>query len=470
VTATNSEAELSEDLKALFVHQKWLLRLAERLVRDHPAALDLVQETFLAAIKNPPPDATRPRAWLSAVAHRIHHKQQARLSPIYVGDLDDLEYGTGSLPVEAAIRWESISELHEAVKSLKPLSRETVLLSHQEDLGQAEVARHLKISTRAVRYRLKAAHREIRKTLGGRRWNQNGAWILPLIPILDPMTLRREAEAAAVGTGLGVLATIGGVAAICAAMVGAMFMLGGTEAVPIPALGVDDVRVASGEQRLSDPGSLPERQDVKLEDSEDLNATDLASLEPSSEIQPAQPDSRTDELFWISFALRSDGDLREGLRAALITEGSALKFPAPPEYQMALGVDGTARIGVREEGNYRLIISSEGDLSPGEFVYYTVIQMAYRGNDLEISLDLPATRRVTVRSSEEKIWLYTTTVEGWSIEGVCRVVDGEAVFANVPMGEIQVRLSHYILDSNENQPPIKTIRVELDGDNIFEIE
>ncbi len=78
--------------KALLEQREWLLRLAERLTGDHQIARGLVQQTFLAAIKNPPPDATQPRAWLSVVAHRIHHKQQYRLS---VGSIEELVIAPG---------------------------------------------------------------------------------------------------------------------------------------------------------------------------------------------------------------------------------------------------------------------------------------------------------------------------------------------------------------------------------------
>ncbi|MEE8147992.1 MAG: hypothetical protein V3T24_10340 [Longimicrobiales bacterium] len=78
--------------KALLEQREWLLRLAERLTGDHQIARCLVQQTFLAAIKNPPPDATWPRGWLSVVAHRIHHKQQYRLS---VGSIEELVIAPG---------------------------------------------------------------------------------------------------------------------------------------------------------------------------------------------------------------------------------------------------------------------------------------------------------------------------------------------------------------------------------------
>ena len=80
----NPEADFDEALHALFEQRQWLHRVAKRLAHDDSAAMDLVQETFLAAIKNPPPDATRPRPWLFVLARRIQRDKDAGLSSEYV--------------------------------------------------------------------------------------------------------------------------------------------------------------------------------------------------------------------------------------------------------------------------------------------------------------------------------------------------------------------------------------------------
>ncbi|HRV83062.1 MAG TPA: RNA polymerase sigma factor, partial [Planctomycetota bacterium] len=59
------------ELERLLTHQDWLRALARKLVGDSQAAEDLVQETWMAAMKSPP-DPTRPaRPWLAGVVRRL---------------------------------------------------------------------------------------------------------------------------------------------------------------------------------------------------------------------------------------------------------------------------------------------------------------------------------------------------------------------------------------------------------------
>ena len=53
--------------ESLLEHSTWVHALARRLVRDDDAADDLTQETLLAALTAPPPEASGLRAWLAAV-------------------------------------------------------------------------------------------------------------------------------------------------------------------------------------------------------------------------------------------------------------------------------------------------------------------------------------------------------------------------------------------------------------------
>ena len=101
--AGDSDSEESS-LMALFEQTEWLILRVERLVQDHSAALDLVEETFLAAIKNPPRYLTRPRAWLSVTAHIIHHRQ-ARRVPEYSEELVLAPSGRWQIYQDEADMW-----------------------------------------------------------------------------------------------------------------------------------------------------------------------------------------------------------------------------------------------------------------------------------------------------------------------------------------------------------------------------
>src|SRR5262245_4080883 len=59
------------EIEELLGHAGWLRRLATSLVRDPGAADDLVQDTWIAALRRPP--AAEPRAWLARVARNLAH-------------------------------------------------------------------------------------------------------------------------------------------------------------------------------------------------------------------------------------------------------------------------------------------------------------------------------------------------------------------------------------------------------------
>src|SRR5438105_7276274 len=67
--------------EALLDHAVWLRRLATTLVRGSDDAEDLVQETWLAALRSPPSDDRPVRGWLTEVirnAHRMRARSRAR--------------------------------------------------------------------------------------------------------------------------------------------------------------------------------------------------------------------------------------------------------------------------------------------------------------------------------------------------------------------------------------------------------
>src|SRR5262245_13744230 len=57
-------------VETLLAERKWVRRLARSLVADENAADDLEQETWLAAVENPPRHAGSVRGWLATVLHR----------------------------------------------------------------------------------------------------------------------------------------------------------------------------------------------------------------------------------------------------------------------------------------------------------------------------------------------------------------------------------------------------------------
>ncbi|MCP3917425.1 MAG: sigma-70 family RNA polymerase sigma factor [bacterium] len=197
-------ASVPADLQRLLTHTEWLRSLARRLVRDASAAEDLVQETFLAAMKSPP-DPDRPvRPWLAGVVRRLA-AMRARSE------------GRRSRRQAVAARKDSLpstAELIEGVDTQQRLAatvlelaepyRTTVLLRYYQDLSAAEIARRQGVPAGTVRWRLKRGLEEMRGRLD-KSYNDRSAWCTALISMVRTGAVGKGAAAASTTSWLSSL-------------------------------------------------------------------------------------------------------------------------------------------------------------------------------------------------------------------------------------------------------------------------
>src|SRR4051794_38389847 len=154
----------------LLGHAAWLQRLASRLVAAH-AAEDVVQDTWLAALRRPP-DAGRPaRPWLAAVL-RNFVRMRARAAA-YDAERSQ-RAGTDAASAPALPTPETLLERHELLRMIAALVsaldepyRTTVLLWSEEGLTLSEIARRQGVPVATVRWRLKEGLERIRRGLDG---------------------------------------------------------------------------------------------------------------------------------------------------------------------------------------------------------------------------------------------------------------------------------------------------------------
>ncbi len=126
----------------LLEHAAWLRRLAGSLVMGDADADDLVQDTYLAAIKSPPLDDRPVEGWLAEVvrnAGRMRARsagRRARREAFAFG-------GEASTPSADVLlgRLSAQRRLSELVAELEEPVRATVLLRYFEGLSAAEIAR-----------------------------------------------------------------------------------------------------------------------------------------------------------------------------------------------------------------------------------------------------------------------------------------------------------------------------------------
>ncbi len=133
-----------------------LYRLAKWLLWDQSEAEDLVQETFVAALKSfhRYEKGTNCRAWLIKIMYRTLSKRRRTSDRLrVVSDADEpIEDRVAALPARSS---DAIAE--EVLNALKRLPRhyqEVVILSDVEDMTYKEIAEALSIPTGTVMSRL----------------------------------------------------------------------------------------------------------------------------------------------------------------------------------------------------------------------------------------------------------------------------------------------------------------------------
>ena len=151
-----------------------LLRVARGLASSDADAEDLVQETLLRAYRGLHRfDGKHPRAWLLTILRNTNINLHRRRRPLVV---DDGELLRSSRPAfgpagvdsaeDAYLDLELDAELQEAVASLDPRFRTTLLLVDVHDLSYAETAALLDVPVGTIMSRLSRARERVRRHLG----------------------------------------------------------------------------------------------------------------------------------------------------------------------------------------------------------------------------------------------------------------------------------------------------------------
>ncbi|MDB4960429.1 MAG: hypothetical protein JWP01_428 [Myxococcales bacterium] len=173
------------DPEKLLEHAAWLRRLAYSLVRDEAAADELVQDTWLAALRQPP-DLNRPaRPWLRRVITNVarfrwrteKHRAARELSMAAVAEQ------TASSPEDLLERHETQHLLSRLVAELEESYRTTILLRYEEGLSPAAIARRLGIPAGTVRSRLHEGLDRLRVRLDSIHRGDRRSWIVAFAPL-----------------------------------------------------------------------------------------------------------------------------------------------------------------------------------------------------------------------------------------------------------------------------------------------
>ena len=164
----------------LLAHAAWLRRLAGALVQPADAD-DVVQKTWLAALRRPPA-ADRPiRPWLATVL-RNFVRMKARTQAAEQRSEAQPQSQDAPSPETLLDRLETQRLLARLVSELDEPFRSTVLLRFYEGLSSADIARVQDVPAGTVRWRLKTALDRLRASLDAK--TDRKRWQLALLPLL----------------------------------------------------------------------------------------------------------------------------------------------------------------------------------------------------------------------------------------------------------------------------------------------
>lgn len=165
--AETVSASNTPSVDELLRHLPWLQRLARSLIPDRHQAEDLVQETLHAAIRTPPRERGRARAWLGTVARRsasrlqqVDRKRRARETRVAKIE---------AVADKTVIALEAHRRLTEEVLGLCEPYRSAIVMRYYRQLEIAEIARLTGSTETNVRTRLGRAIGMLRARLGADR-------------------------------------------------------------------------------------------------------------------------------------------------------------------------------------------------------------------------------------------------------------------------------------------------------------
>ncbi|MEO5961583.1 MAG: RNA polymerase sigma factor [Opitutaceae bacterium] len=160
-------------------HQLPLYTYVAELLRNDTAALDIVQETFAAAVRHVATlrDDTRFASWLFGIAHQkcVQHWRRARrtediFSPNENEDAQsDWPDADGEDPRNLLLRRESADEFFALLARLPPPQRAALLLHVIEDFSLEEIATIAAVPVGTVKSRLHHAKRALRQLVEASR-------------------------------------------------------------------------------------------------------------------------------------------------------------------------------------------------------------------------------------------------------------------------------------------------------------
>ena len=156
-------------------YQLPLYAFACELVRDEQAALDVVQETFIAAVRHIGSlrEDGKFGSWLFGIAHQKCAQRWRKRTEVLLDEIPEAEDESVGRPDELLIRQEQEAAFMKLLESLPAPHRAVVVLRYVEDFSIEEIARITDTQPGTVKSRLHYAKKSIARLLEAK--NENAA-------------------------------------------------------------------------------------------------------------------------------------------------------------------------------------------------------------------------------------------------------------------------------------------------------
>ncbi len=199
-------------IETLLEHEPFVRSILRGLVSDENQVQDLVQETWVRAMRRPPQEAGAIKGWLTRVAKNLvrdsHRRNATRTHCEHTVSRSEEDTSVAVSEERLLLHQQIVG----AVMSLEEPYRSVMILTYYEGLSASEIATKLDRKPATVRSQIHRAHDSLRRQLDADYGNRNG-WML----IATPM-LKWEKSATAKASGL-TIAQLASYAAIAACLV-----------------------------------------------------------------------------------------------------------------------------------------------------------------------------------------------------------------------------------------------------------
>ena len=175
-------------VEQLLSNGSWLRSLARRLLYDESLADDVLQETWIAALRSPPSKPEALRAWLRSVVRSLSLRANRTLTR-----RRRLEGKVDPAPPEQATetiaeRLETQQRLLAAVQGLRDPYRSVLYLRFYEGLRFVEIAERTNVPSSTVRTQFQRGIDALRDRLSA-EYGDSNKWRAALLPLVVPLEL-----------------------------------------------------------------------------------------------------------------------------------------------------------------------------------------------------------------------------------------------------------------------------------------